>query len=107
MKHNSEALRVLHVLPNMAPDTCAGGAERMAGYLMVKLSEEHDVTALSLYELTDSAMEIRLRQGGVSLRHLGKRRGFDPKVESPAWCVSCVRMWCILTSTSLDTFSRR
>jgi glycosyltransferase involved in cell wall biosynthesis len=52
----------------------------MAGDLMAALSETYEVAALSLYGLTDSPLEGRLRRAGVSLRHLGKREGFDPSV---------------------------
>ena len=52
----------------------------MAGDLMAALAEMHEVAALSLYGLTDSPLEGRLRRAGVSLRHLGKREGFDPSV---------------------------
>jgi glycosyltransferase involved in cell wall biosynthesis len=57
-----------------------GGAEHMAGDLMAALSARHEVAALSLYGLTDSVLEGRLRQAGVSLWQLRKREGFDPSM---------------------------
>jgi glycosyltransferase involved in cell wall biosynthesis len=80
MSQFSRALRILHILPHLLPDNCSGGAERMAGDLMAALSERHEVAALSLYGLTGSVMEGRLRRAGVSLYQLGKRAGFDPSV---------------------------
>ena len=80
MRQTTSALRVLHVLPNLQPHACIGGAEGMAGDLMAALAERHEVAALSLYGLTDSPLEGRLRRAGVSLRHSGKREGFDPSV---------------------------
>jgi glycosyltransferase involved in cell wall biosynthesis len=78
MRQASRELRVLHVLPNLLPENCIGGAEQMAGDLMVALSERHEVAALSLYGLTGSLLERRLQQAGVSLWHIRKRKGFDP-----------------------------
>ena len=52
----------------------------MASELMIALSERHEVGALSLYRLPGSSLETRLRQAGVSLWHLGKGDGFDPRV---------------------------
>jgi glycosyltransferase involved in cell wall biosynthesis len=80
MRQTARALRILHVLPNLLPNDCIGGAERIAGDLMAAFSERHEVAALSLYGLTGSALEERLRRAGVSLYQLRKRAGFDPSV---------------------------
>jgi glycosyltransferase involved in cell wall biosynthesis len=67
-------LRVLHI----APSFVVGGAEQMAGHLMVGLSESHDVAAVGLYPPMNTSIEHRLKRANIRLWHLGKRPGFDP-----------------------------
>ncbi len=71
-----ERLRVLHITPSFG----VGGAEQMAGYLMVGLSESHDVTAAGLYPPMNTSIEHRLKRANIRLWHLGKRPGFDPRL---------------------------
>jgi len=71
-----ERLRVLHMVPSFG----VGGAEQMAGHLMVGLSETHDVTAVGLYPARHSSIEHKLMRADIPLWHLGKRPGFDPRL---------------------------
>ena len=71
-----ERLRVLHITPSFR----VGGAEQMAGHLMVGLSEWHDVAGACLYPATNSSIEGRLLQANIPVWHLGKRPGFDPRL---------------------------
>jgi glycosyltransferase involved in cell wall biosynthesis len=68
-----ERLRVMHVVPCFG----VGGAEQMAGHLMVGLSETHDVTAVGLYPAKNTSIEHKLRRADIPIWHLGKRPGFD------------------------------
>jgi len=74
--HTFERLRVLHISPSFG----VAGAEQMAGYLMVGLSESHDVTAAGLYPPMNTSIEHRLKRANIRLWHLGKRPGFDPRL---------------------------
>ena len=71
-----ERLRVLHITPSFG----VGGAEQMAGHLMVGLSESHDVAAAGLYPPMNTSIEHRLQRANIRLWHLGKRPGFDPRL---------------------------
>ena len=71
-----ERLRVLHIVPSFG----VGGAEQMAGHLMVGLSETHDVSAVGLYPARHSSIERKLMRANIPLWHLGKRPGFDPRL---------------------------
>ncbi len=71
-----ERFRVLHITPSFG----VGGAEQMAGHLMVGLSESHDVAAASLYPPMNTSIEHRLKRANIRLWHLGKRPGFDPRL---------------------------
>jgi glycosyltransferase involved in cell wall biosynthesis len=71
-----ERLRVLHITPSFG----VGGAEQMAGHLMVGLSESHDVAGAGLYPAMNSSIEHRLMRANIPLWHLGKRPGFDPRL---------------------------
>src|SRR5258708_5507156 len=73
-----ERLRVLHIIPSFG----IGGAEQMAGHLMVGLSESHDVAAAGLYPAMNTPIEERLTQARIPLWNLGKRTGFDPRMFS-------------------------
>lgn len=72
----SERLRVMHIVPCFG----VGGAEQMAGHLMVGLSETHDVTAVGLYPAKNTSIEHKLRRADIPIWHLGKRPGFDPRL---------------------------
>jgi glycosyltransferase involved in cell wall biosynthesis len=71
-----ERLRVLHIIPSFG----VAGAEQTASYLMVALSEWHDVAGVCLYPSMNSSIESRLLQANIPVWHLGKRTGFDPKL---------------------------
>src|SRR6266853_2796732 len=71
-----ERLRVLHIVPGFG----VGGAEQMAGHLMIGLSETHDVAAVGLGPAVNSSIEHKLRRADIPLWHLGKRPGFDPRL---------------------------
>jgi glycosyltransferase involved in cell wall biosynthesis len=71
-----ERFRVLHITPSFG----VGGAEQMAGHLMVGLSESHDVAAAGLYPSMNTTIEHRLKRANIRLWHLGKRPGFDPRL---------------------------
>lgn len=72
----SKRLRVLHLTPSFG----VGGAEQMAGHLMVGLSESHDIAGVCFYPAMNSWIEGRLSQANIPLWHLGKRIGFDPRL---------------------------
>jgi glycosyltransferase involved in cell wall biosynthesis len=76
MMSDSERLRILHVVPAFG----LGGAEQMAGHLMIGLSKSHDVAGASLYPPMNSPIESRLLQANILVRYLDKRRGFDAKL---------------------------
>ena len=71
-----ERLRVLHVVPSFG----VGGAEQMAGHLMVGLSDSHDVSAVGLYPAMNTSIEHKLMRAEIPVWHLGKRPGFDPRL---------------------------
>ena len=71
-----ERLRVLHITPSFG----VGGAEQMAGHLMVGLSKSHDVAAAGLYPPMNTSIEHRLKRANIPLWYLGKRPGFDPRL---------------------------
>jgi glycosyltransferase involved in cell wall biosynthesis len=72
----SRRLRILHVTPTLA----VGGAECMAGHLMIGLSRSHEVAAVGLYPPSNSPLENRLAQADIPRVHLNKRPGFDPRM---------------------------
>src|SRR5260370_9233907 len=76
MMSTSKRLRILHI----APSFCVGGAEQMAGHLMVGLSESHDVAGAGLCPAADSSIEHRLKQADIPVSHLGKRPGSHPNL---------------------------
>jgi len=72
----SQSIRVLQILPSFG----VGGAEQMAGHLMMGLSDLVEVSGVSLFAATDSPIEQRLLLKEIPLWHLGKRTGFDPRM---------------------------
>jgi glycosyltransferase involved in cell wall biosynthesis len=72
----SERLRVLHLTPCFG----VGGAEQMAGHLMVGLSATHDVTAVGMGPAKNTSIEHKLKRADIPVWHLGKRPGFDPRI---------------------------
>lgn len=81
----SRRLRILQVTPTLA----VGGAECMAGHLMVGLSRSHEVAAVGLYPASNSPVENRLAQADIPRVHLNKRLGFDPRMFSALNRVLC------------------
>src|SRR5436190_12182228 len=69
-----EHLRILQVIPSFG----VGGAEQMVGHLLLGSSRSHDVAGVSLYPPRNSPIESHLREAGIPLWHLGKRKGFEP-----------------------------
>jgi len=71
------SIRVLEVLATLKP----AGAERIAVTLACELDKARFETAmLSLYDPIPGGLEPLLAEAGVPVRHLGKRRGFDPRM---------------------------
>ena len=69
-------MRVLQILPSFG----LGGAEQMAGHLIMSLAECCEVSGATLFAASNSPIEQKLRQRNVRLWHLGKRPGFDPRM---------------------------
>jgi glycosyltransferase involved in cell wall biosynthesis len=73
----SKRLLILQILPTFG---VGGGAETMASHLMLGLAQAYDVVGASLYPARGTPIELGLKQAGIPVRDLGKRRGFDPKM---------------------------
>jgi glycosyltransferase involved in cell wall biosynthesis len=68
-------IRVLEVLPSLA----RAGAENMAVSLACGMDRDRfQMEVVSLYDPRPNGLEPVLADHGVTVRHLGKRRGFDP-----------------------------
>lgn len=74
--HAARRLRILHVLPTLD----SGGAENMASSLMIALSTDHDLGAVSLFPEAKSWVEQRLRLQRIPMWHLDKKPGFDARL---------------------------
>ena len=73
------ALRVLHVTPDLVPY----GLENMIAGLVFSLDRQVFSSAVvSLYAESAGGLEPDFRAGGIPLFHLGKKRGFDPRMYS-------------------------
>jgi glycosyltransferase involved in cell wall biosynthesis len=69
--------RILHVLPDLVPY----GAERVVATLASRRSRERfEVSVVSLYAETPGTLAAPLREEGVGIFHLGKRRGLDVRM---------------------------
>jgi glycosyltransferase involved in cell wall biosynthesis len=69
--------RVLHVLPDLVPY----GAERVVATLAsLRSRDRFEVSIASLYAEVPGTLAEPLRSEGVPIFHLGKRRGFDPRM---------------------------
>jgi glycosyltransferase involved in cell wall biosynthesis len=69
--------RILHVLPDLVPY----GAERVVATLASKRSRDRfEVAIASLYDEVPGTLAAPLCREGVRVFHLGKRRGFDPRM---------------------------
>jgi len=73
---SAERLRILQVIPTLG----VGGAEQMAGHLLLGASKSHDVAGVSLYPARISPTESRLREAGIPVWHLDKPVGFEPRM---------------------------
>jgi glycosyltransferase involved in cell wall biosynthesis len=70
-------IRVLEVLATLK----RAGAERMAVSLACGLPRDRfEVRVVSLYDAFPGGFEEVLGEAGVAVTHLGKRRGFDPRM---------------------------
>lgn len=70
-------MRVLHVVPDLVPY----GLENMVASLLRSLDRARFQTGVvSLYAEPPGGLEDSLREAGVRLYHLGKRRGLDPRM---------------------------
>ncbi|KIX84467.1 glycosyltransferase [Thermus filiformis] len=73
-------IRVLHILPNFGP----GGAERLVVDLMEAMDKERfEVAAVSLFPESGTMLEQEVREKGLNVFFLNKRRGPDPNVVRP------------------------
>ncbi len=69
--------RILHVLPDLVPY----GAERVVATLASQRSRDRfEVAIASLYAEVPGSLAAPLRDEGVGIFHLNKRRGFDPRM---------------------------
>lgn len=65
----------------MIPNLGVGGAERMVLNLAANLDRaRYDVLVLSFYDAFGNTVEPELAASGIPVVHLGKRRGFDPRM---------------------------
>ncbi len=70
-------IRILEVLASLQ----RAGAERMAVSLACGLdANRFDTEVVSLYDAYPEGFEPALAAGGIPVRHLGKHRGFDPRM---------------------------
>jgi glycosyltransferase involved in cell wall biosynthesis len=71
------SIRVLEVIPTLK----RAGAENMAASLACLLDKSRfEIAVASLYDAFPNGLEPLLGRHGVPVRHLGKRRGFDPRM---------------------------
>lgn len=69
--------RVLHILPDLVPY----GAERVVATLAAQGARDRfEVSIASLYAEVPGTLAEPLRREGIRIFHLGKRRGFDPRM---------------------------
>jgi len=70
-------IRVLEIIPTLK----RAGAENMVVSLACRLDgRRFETLVASLYDAFPNGLEPALERGGVAVRHLGKRRGFDPRM---------------------------
>jgi len=70
-------IRVLHILPDLVPY----GAERVVATLASQAARDrYQVAIASLYAEAPGSLAASLREDGVRVFHLEKRRGFDPRM---------------------------
>ncbi len=70
-------IRVLEIIPTLK----RAGAENMVASLACLLDcGRFETVVASLYDAFPNGLEPVLERGGVRVRHLGKRRGFDPRM---------------------------
>ena len=77
-------IRVLEVLATLK----RAGAEQVAVSLASRLDKDRFETGVvSLYDAFPGGLESALAEAGVRVRHLGKRRGLDPRMYSRLYTV--------------------
>ncbi len=69
-------LRVLHVVPDLVPY----GLENMVAGLCTKSGAGIRTGVVSLYGEVEGSLAPKLRDAGVPVFHLDKKRGFDPRM---------------------------
>lgn len=70
-------VRVVHVLPDLVPY----GLENMLSHLVCSLDRtRYEPAVISLFGPAENGLENTLRNAGVNVFHLHKRRGFDPRM---------------------------
>jgi len=70
-------VRVMHVVPNFGP----GGAERLVVDLLGAFDPNRfEVAAASLYPESGTMLEREIREKGIEVFYLSKRRGPDPRM---------------------------
>jgi len=69
-------MRVLHILPSFG----VGGAEQLAGHLMMGLAGYVEIGGVSLFAAANSPIEEKLLNRRLPLWHLGKHPGFDARM---------------------------
>jgi glycosyltransferase involved in cell wall biosynthesis len=75
-------IRVLEILATLK----RAGAERMAVSLACGLDRgRFEPAVISLYDALPGGFEAALAECGVPVQHLGKRRGFDPRMYPRLW----------------------
>ncbi|HEY3839155.1 MAG TPA: glycosyltransferase [Bryobacteraceae bacterium] len=79
-------IRVLHVLPDLVPY----GAERVVATLASQGDRDRfQVSIASLYAESPGSLAAPLREQGIRVFHLNKRRGFDPRMFHRIYGVMC------------------
>jgi glycosyltransferase involved in cell wall biosynthesis len=70
-------MRLLEVIPTLK----RAGAENMVASLACRLDRgRFETLVVSLYGAFPNGLEPVLERGGIRVQHLGKRRGFDPRM---------------------------
>ncbi len=80
----NKLMRVLHVIPNFGP----GGAERLLVNLLEEFDRDRfDAAAVSLYPETGTILEREIREKGIKVYYLNKRKGLDLRMIRELWCI--------------------
>ena len=71
-----QRLRILHVIPRLG----IGGAENIAAYLLLGLSQWHEVGVVSLYHYLENGLVGLLIKKGIQVYSLQKKSGLDARM---------------------------